>query len=106
MNDPLRARGGDSTGYSCTEAGTGINPPTIQADIAFQCLQRYLSISGPASIQLSSGQYNYGLLNIDYRQYVSLKNWGDRRLVSDTEFKNAFEMYDHPASLFWGLYSI
>ena len=93
FNDPSYvAQGGDSTGYTAIEAGTGINLSYDTRDIPSNAYNGiFLDFRAGIHPTFLGNNTTTGLLNIDYRQYVSLKKLGDRRLLAWTlSSKNAF----------------
>jgi hypothetical protein len=93
FNDPSYvAQGGDSTGYTAIEAGTGINLSYDTRDIPSNAYNGiFLDFRAGIHPAFLGNNTTTGLLNIDYRQYVSLKKLGDRRLLAWTlSSKNAF----------------
>lgn len=93
LNDPsYEVQGGDSTGYSAIEAGTGINLSYDTRDIPSNAYSGiFLDFRAGIHPTFLGNNSTTGLLNIDYRQYVSLKKLGDRRLLAWTlSSKNAF----------------
>ena len=93
LNDPSYvAQGGDSTGYKAIEAGTGINLTYDTRDIPSNAYNGiFLDFRAGIHPVFLGNNTTTGLLNIDYRHYVSLKKLGDRRLLAWTlSSKNAF----------------
>lgn len=93
LNDPSYVvQGGDSTGYTAIEAGTGINLSYDTRDIPSNAYSGiFLDFRAGINPSFLGNNTNTGLLNIEYRQYASLKKLGDRRLLAWTlSSKNVF----------------
>lgn len=93
LNDPSYvAQGGDSIGYSAIEAGTGINVTFDTRDIPSNAYSGiFLDFRAGIHPSFLGNKTTTGLLNIEYRHYVSLKKLGDRRVLAWTlSSRNAF----------------
>lgn len=93
LNDPSYvAQGGDSIGYTAIEAGSGFNLTYDTRDIPSNAYSGiFLDFRAGIRPSFLGNNTTTGLLNIDYRQYVSLKKLGNRRLLAWTlSSKNAF----------------
>ncbi|MEG1573753.1 MAG: BamA/TamA family outer membrane protein, partial [Bacteroidales bacterium] len=93
INDPVYiAQGGDSTGLKTNNLGVGIVFTYDTRDVAANA---YHGILFEASLQYYSkylgGDYNFGSLNIDYRQYIKLSKKHRRILAWNILAKSTFQ---------------
>jgi outer membrane protein assembly factor BamA len=86
------SQGGDSTGKSYFDSGLGVNVSYDTRDIPANAYNGiYLDFKAMFSPDLLENKLNYGNITFDYRQYVSLKKFGNRRVLAWTvNSKNSF----------------
>ncbi len=92
-NDPSYiAQGGDSTGYNAIDAGAGINLSYDTRDVPSNAYNGiFLDFRASISPVFLGNNSTTGLVSIDYRQYVSLKKLGKRKVLAwSVNSRNAF----------------
>jgi len=93
QNDPVFIeQGGDSTGYKAVEGGAGINVSYDTRDVPSNSYSGiYLDFRAGINPSFWGTNSTTGLINIDYRQYVSLKKMGERKVLAwSVNSKNSF----------------
>lgn len=93
LNDPVYiAQGGDSTGITTNNLGLGVVFSYDTRDVA---VNAYHGIFFEAKLQYYSkifgGDYNFGSINLDYRQYVKLSKTHRRVLAWNILAKSTFQ---------------
>jgi hypothetical protein len=91
--DPLYTKqGGDSTGLRTRNSGLGFVGSYDTRDVAANAYRGvFLELKVTGYLRALGGQYNFGNVSLDYRQYVPLTRLGKRRVLAWTvNCKNVF----------------
>lgn len=93
QSDPYyMTQGGDSTGLTIRSSGLGFVSSYDTRDVAANAYKGvYFEMKTYYYSKAFGSQYNFGSLNLDYRQYVSLPALGERRVLAwNVNSKNVF----------------
>ncbi|MGL4293833.1 MAG: BamA/TamA family outer membrane protein [Bacteroidales bacterium] len=93
LQDPLYIKqGGDSLGLKTISSGLGFVTTYDTRDVAANAYNGvYFELKAAYYAKCFGGNYNFGALSFDYRQYLKLSALGDRRVLAwNVSSKNVF----------------